>query len=677
MPNDSLSQQEFNYLDDFPPQTFAEWKAKVEKDLKSQKFESLFTEIYEGIKLKPIYSIEDLSDYDYHADKPGFIDFRRGNNPDGTVNKGWLTAITIPFNSIENFNDFLNSNLSEGLNTFVLRLNSTAFNGMKISTVEDLSGLFENFNLKKPTLFIETGYSPFAFLLIFKAFLNKKGLTFGELKGGITADPLEVLLLKGTLPASFNEVLNEIKLSINFLSDRNKNLKALNISSLPISEGGGNITQELAYIISAGVEYLNALADKGLPLETISNSIKFTMGIGSFHFLEIAKFRAARILWNNILSEYGLKPNVFIHAKNVIQNKSILDIHNNILRITGEAFSAIVGGVDLLETIPYDFLSDAHSTLGIRLARNTQLILKEEAHLSGIIDPAGGAFFIENITNELASAAWEIFKQIQAKGGIFQSLKNGWFQNLIKKNAGVKSLNFFNGKDVLIGVNKFVNLSENIPPRAESNYNTKNNIRSINEPKFEKELRKLKINKENILNIERYDLISKLDYRDLQLFFSNKSKAEIISPLTGFRNAELFENIRISSERFKTLRGRLPAALIALYGVPDGNKNAAYLAKNIFAVSGFNITSIEFEVLRNQSDFNPSEATIFCKNNWNTKELEEIIKFCSAANLSEIFLCSLSEPELPNKYQNIKLNLIYSGNNNLELINIYLNKILQ
>ncbi len=679
MKNNISLENEFNLLNDFEPQSFNDWKTKVEQDLKGKNFEELFTPFLNEIKLKPIYSKDDLTENDYLSDKPGFIDFRRGYLPHGLISKGWLTAITFPFDSIKEIKRISDEGILKGVSAFAIKL-QTPFNpyGLDISTVNKLSDLFEIIDWQNAILFFETAYSPLPFLLIFKSFFNKQQIPISDFKGGLTADPLEFILENGFLPNSFEEIINEIATALKFLKDFNNKIKLLNISTLPISNAGGSIVQELAYALSTGVELLNRLIPKGFSPDTINQSLKFTFGVGSFQFLEIAKFRAARILWRKILEEYNAAPAMFIHAKNSSFNKSALDKHVNILRTTGETFSAIVGGADLIETIPFDLFNRENSDLAVRLARNVQLILKEETKLATLIDPGGGSYYIESLTNQFAEAAWKLFQNIQKKGGIFNALKTGWFQNLIRDSAMMEEQKFSSGANVLVGVNMFPNTNEIVDFAEEEKAATVNQTKdNFFESQFNNKLNEFKLNKSELLSDKYNNFLSDVSLGEILLAFSNESESENILPLEFTRAAKSFEEIRRRAALFEKRNGRKPSALLINVGSFAEHKATADFVRNVFESGGFKATSVALNEGKSLLQQNEIEALIFCKNDWNAETLDKVLNIFPLNDIENSFLAGLEKSDFEKLSINDRFKIIYKGINYLELLNILLNNILR
>ncbi len=252
-------------------------------------------------------------------------------------------------------------------------------------------------------------------------------------------DPIGEIIINGKLPESFENIIDTLASAIKEKS----NDKTILFHGEYIHDGGGNAVHELAFVLSSAIEYLWQLEKRGLAPEEIVPKLKFSFGIGSNLFLEIAKLRSARILWHKIAEVCGMSNNlrqIQIHAVTSKNNMTSEDIHNNILRTTTEAFSAVIGGADSITVLPFDEITESENDFSQRLARNIQIILKEEINLDKVIDPGGGSYYLEKLTADLSSEAWKYFQKIEKQGGIVQSLKDG----TIQKDAGLSTANKIN-----------------------------------------------------------------------------------------------------------------------------------------------------------------------------------------------------------------------------------------
>jgi methylmalonyl-CoA mutase len=322
--------------------------------------------------------------------------------------------------------------------------------------------------------------------------------------------------------------------------------------------------------------------------------------------MEVAKLRAARVLWNKILEAYSVKEEnrkIFIHGKTSQFNQTYFDPYVNMIRTTTEAFSAIVGGVDSLQTNAYDESFNLSDDFSRRLARNTQIILKEESHLEQVIDPAGGSYFVEKLTDNIANATWKLFQTIEEKGGMLKAIQSGFVQDEIAKIADVKKKDFAKRKSVLVGTNMYAN------PKEEMIEIKKIDLNAVYKKRVEY-IQKYRITCDNKKHSSILDKLQKIaDTKSFELidsavdaFLEGASLGEIsksirasgekgisVNPLIKFRISEMFEELRIESEKYKLKTGSKPKIFLATMGPLKQFKGRADFSRAFFEVGGFEI----------------------------------------------------------------------------------------
>jgi methylmalonyl-CoA mutase len=475
---------------DFPVPSFEEWKKQVEKDLKGESFDKkLTTNTYEGINLQPIYTQQDVEELPQTHTFPGFEHFLRGSNFSGYNGRAWEIAQEYNQALPEDLNEALKYDLDRGLNSINIVLDNptqlgldadqsksgeVGNGGLSISGVRKMQVLFKDIDLTNQPININGGFSALPITLLFKAYADETRTSLMNIKGSITSDPYEYLLTKGELPISTKQIFDEIKLAAELMIKSNSPVKTIGVSGMAFNNSGASALQELAFTLAAAVEYLQEMIDRGLKADDAAKRMKFTFGIGSFYFMEIAKLRAARMLWNKILEAYGVKEEnrkVFIHGKTAQFNQTYFDPYVNMLRTTIETFSAIAGGADSIHTNPFDETFNDSSSFSRRIARNTQIILKEESHLDQVIDPAGGSYFVEKLTDDIAKAAWKLFQTVEDNGGMFKAIQSGFVHEEISKVAEAKKKDFAKRKSVLVGTNMYANPKEETMELIKSDLN--------------------------------------------------------------------------------------------------------------------------------------------------------------------------------------------------------------
>lgn len=433
----------------FPPSTDQAWIERAEESLKGKKFDSLMKNTYEKIVLKPLYSETDQT---AAIGYPGVADYRRGIHSLGYHSNPWKIAQKVSYHTMEDLKGNLSNALERGQTAFSFKLKKELF---------DASDQFEKL------LFEFIGKASFA---IEADGLQKSFLTLlingnddnSVVTGYVAEDPMSALVKRGSLPVAIDIYLNTWVQTIKDSYQSLPNLKTVLIDTTPYHNGGANAVQELSIALATGVYYLEELKVRGLSPEKLFKKIIFKFQIGSNFFMELAKLRAARVLWNKIGEAYSVPTEdrgMEIIAETSTFTKTLTDPHVNILRSGNEAFAAILGGVQYLQVHAFNEL-DGITPLAERLARNTQLILKQEAFLQDIVDPAGGSWYVESLTNELVKTAWEYFLTIDEKGGLMKVLESNWLQSEIATVLNKRHLDIFTRKQSIVGTNVYANLEE-------------------------------------------------------------------------------------------------------------------------------------------------------------------------------------------------------------------------
>ena len=358
---------------DFAHSTYDDWKKQVEKDLKGELFDKkLITNTYEEINLQPIYTSDDIKDLPQLNNFPGFDNYLRGSNVSGYNFRNWEIAQEYNQALPRDLNEALRSDLTRGLNSINIALDNptklgidadqskageVGRGGLSISGVKKMHVLFQDIDLRERPVNIACGFSSLPFTALFKAYTNEVRISLMNIKGSIISDPYDYLITHGSLPISLTQIFEEIKLSTELMIKSNSPIKTIGVSGLAHNNAGASAVQELAFTLATGKDYLDKMIERRLKIDDVAKRIKFTFSIGPFYFMEVAKLRAARMLWSKILEVYEAAEEnrkMFIHAKTSEFNQTYFDPFVNSLRTTTEAFSAIVGGVDSLQTNAYD-----------------------------------------------------------------------------------------------------------------------------------------------------------------------------------------------------------------------------------------------------------------------------------------------------------------------------------
>lgn len=466
-------------LSEFPPVSYDEWRKLVEAELKGAPFDKkMFTATYEGITLKPIYRREDIANLPHVNSLPGFAPFVRGGSASGYVKESWDVSQEIAVASPTEFNFAARNSIGRGLNALNMVLDratrngldpdwaapeDVGFGGLSIATLDDLNRALDGVLLDKTSLFVRSGASALPFAALLVALARKRKTSLATLHGCIEMDPLGVLAHEGKLPQSLDGAYREMAALTEWAAKNAPQLQTLCVHSRAWHEAGGSAVQELAYTLASGVEYLRQLAKLGLDVNTTAPRLRFAVTVGTNFFLEIAKLRALRMLWSRAVAAAGgneTAQKISLHVRTSQWNKSVVDPYNNLLRATVEAFAGVLGGCDSMQVGAFDEVVRPPDDFSLRVARNTQLVLQKECELNHVIDPAGGAWFIENATAEIASRAWALFQEVEKAGGMEAALRTGGPQRAVAETAARKIKSVTSRRDSIVGVNQYANPKE-------------------------------------------------------------------------------------------------------------------------------------------------------------------------------------------------------------------------
>ncbi|WP_160118475.1 methylmalonyl-CoA mutase subunit beta [Bacillus sp. V59.32b] len=512
----------------FPGPSLEDWKEAAESSLKGKSIEKLTTNTYEGIALQPLYTEKSLSE-DTRGELPGFYPYTRGIHITGYYQNPWLICQPVFAASEAETNIKMHDALSRGQNAICFPAN--ILDG-------SLEHLFERLPLEEVPLFIDLEGNGQTTLPLLINYFEKHRLS---INGVLAEDPIAEWAVSGKLPAHTDGYFHDWFAGIREMGEKLPHIKSIFIKTSVYHNGGAHALQELAFGFAEAVHYLNEGQKHGLSLEELTSKIVFSFAIDSNYFMNIAKLRAGRRLWALLAEAYDVPPDYFkmnIHAETSKVTETLYDKHVNILRTANQAFAAAVGGVQYMQVHPFDQIQEAENAFSERLARNTQLVLKEESQITNVADPAGGSFYVEKLTDQLAEAVWAKFLEIQNQGGIIESLNKGIIQSEISKSYKQRQDNAASRKESIIGTNVYPNAAE-----------------KVKKPKVD-------------------------------MAHSNEKTSFIeITPIPIRRISEEFENIRLRAEAHGAQAKSLKLGLINL-GELKANKPRADFIKGIAAAGG-------------------------------------------------------------------------------------------
>lgn len=441
----------------FPTISYEQWKQAAEQSLRGRTVESLRRHTYEQIQLKPLYMKDELKEKNYLETFPSDADFRRGIHPLGYKTSPWKISQQLEATSIVELKQKLAHALKKGQTAIAFReLDELVTNEANFSEV--LSEVIADFPFA-----VRLNRTQQPFLAMLAKLVEERNMDRQQIAGYVAMDPIAKLASQGGLEQTVAQTYDDWAQVIQVTAKELPKVKTIAIDSSVYHNSGANAVQEVAIALAVGVYHIEQLLKRGLQLEEILPRMTFHFSIGANYFMEVAKLRAARVLWAKIVEAYGASQELrkmHLSAETSVFTKTVYDPYVNMLRAANEAFAAVVGGVDYLHVGRFDETVKETSEFAERVARNTQLVLKEEALLDQVIDPAGGSWYVESITNELIEKAWELFLLIEEKGGVFSALQSGYLQTEIHEIKNQRMEDTLTRKQSIVGTNKYANLAE-------------------------------------------------------------------------------------------------------------------------------------------------------------------------------------------------------------------------
>ena len=564
-----MADKKLNLLADFPAVSSEQWMEVVTRDLKGSDFEKrLVWRTNEGFKVQPFYRAEDIEGLKTTEVKPAAYPYVRSTKP----NNDWLIRQDIKVENVVEANKKALNALSRGATSLGFQLKKADL------TPQYIADLLKDIDPTAVELNFNICVSKGAELAQILTDFYKTNDFYADPKllvGSINIDPINRILLKGK-DLNRESMFEKVK-SVVVAASELPFYKVIGVNAVTLNNAGAFCAQELGYALAWGNEYLSTLVENGVDKSLAAKKIKFNFGVGSNYFMEIAKFRAARLLWAQIVMAYqpkcqhedcsNNKPDglcrcsakMRIHAETTQFNMTIFDDYVNMLRTQTEAMSATIAGVDSLTVLPYDISYKNSGEFSERIARNQQLLLKEESNFDKVIDPSAGSYYIETLTKEIAEQAWAIFLNVEDDGGFFEMVKKGTIQEAIKTTAANRFRDVSSRKEVLVGTNQFPNFTE-------------------------KALGKVK-------NGE-----TKIAHSGCCCGDEHQGDVEILEPVRG---AKEFEALRFATEK----SGKTPKVFMLTIGNLAMRLARAQFSSNFFACAGYEIIdNLGFETVEKGVD---------------------------------------------------------------------------
>ncbi|ALW89293.1 methylmalonyl-CoA mutase [Deinococcus actinosclerus] len=450
------------------------WKAQASKDLKGADPARLNRETPEGITLQALYTADDVQDVDT-ASLPGLPPFTRGPRATMYAARPWTIRQYAGFSTAEESNAFYRRNLAAGQKGLSVAFDLATHRGydsdhprvvgdvgkagVAIDSVEDMKILFDGIPLSEMSVSMTMNGAVLPILAGYIVAGLEQGATLDQLSGTIQNDILKEFMVRNTYiypPAPSMRIIADI---IEFTAQRMPRFNSISISGYHIQEAGANAALELAYTLADGLEYVKAALGKGLHIDEFAPRLSFFFGIGMNFYMEVAKLRAARLLWSELMAPFEprnpMSRALRTHCQTSGWSLTEQDPYNNVIRTTVEAMAAVFGGTQSLHTNSFDEAIGLPTDFSARIARNTQLVIQEETGIPHVVDPWGGSFMMERLTHDLAEKARELMREVEGLGGMAKAIESGVPKLRIEESAARKQARIDRGEDVIVGVNKY------------------------------------------------------------------------------------------------------------------------------------------------------------------------------------------------------------------------------
>ena len=601
-------------LDEFTPPSYEEWKEACITLLKGAPFEKkMYTKTYEGITFDPMYFRKDTEDILPKESFPGMGDYLRGAQPSGYVGKPWGIAQVCDETLPEENNELLRHEQEKGSTIYHIKLDSASLRaedvrkatapgdeGVSVTTLDDMHTLLSGLKLDKYPVYLYAGESALPMLSLFAGALKASGQDLTKIRGIVGADPLGELTAKGKNSKDIESLYCDMAKCAKWAVKHAPGLKTVFVRSDVYSRGGANDVQESAYTLATAVAYLRALLERGLTIDEAAGQIMFGFSMGANFFLQIAKLRALRPLWAQIVEAFGGSKEaqrMHIHARPALFFKTVYDPYVNMLRNTTEIFSGVVGGVDSFESSPFDEPIRKGDEFSRRIARNVQIILQEEFGLLQPIDPAGGSWAVETLTKQMKEKVWTEFQVIEGKGGMLAALQEGYPQGEIATILAARFKAAETRKDRIVGNNMYPNMTEKLlDPRPEDVEENKKQrtaqveayLADIDEAFKAEKLKALQNGEGGLVSLAIEAAQAGATTAEIAAALAGK-ESETVTAIAPHRWSERFEALRKTTEAYKAEHNDNVKIFLANMGPIPQHKARADFTTGFLQVGAFEV----------------------------------------------------------------------------------------
>ncbi|WP_299904944.1 methylmalonyl-CoA mutase [uncultured Paracoccus sp.] len=612
--------------DDTKP-TLADWQTLAAKELKGQSPDSLNWDTLEGITVKPLYTAEDTDGLAHMNSLPGIAPFTRGPRATMYAGRPWTIRQYAGFSTAEESNAFYRRNLAAGQQGVSVAFDLATHRGydsdhprvegdvgkagVAIDSVEDMKILFDGIPLDKVSVSMTMNGAVIPILASFIVAGEEQGHSRAVLSGTIQNDILKEFMVRNTYVYPPEPSMRIIADIIEYTSNEMPRFNSISISGYHMQEAGANLVQELAYTLADGREYVRAAIAAGMDVDVFAGRLSFFFAIGMNFFMEIAKLRAARMLWHRIMSEFGAKKQSSLMLRTHCQTSGVSlqeqDPYNNVIRTAYEAMSAALGGTQSLHTNALDEAIALPTDFSARIARNTQLILQEETGITHVVDPLAGSYYIESLTAELAEKAWALIEEVEEMGGMTKAVASGMPKLRIEESAARRQAMIDRGQEVIVGVNKYRKDKEdlldildidNMAVRDAQIARLKTIRASRDEAACQAALEELTRRAKDGGNLLEAAVeaararasVGEISMAMEKIFGRHRAEVKTLAGVYGaaYEGDEGFAAIQRDVEKFAEEEGRRPRMLVVKMG-QDGHDRGAKVIATAFADIGFDV----------------------------------------------------------------------------------------
>lgn len=671
-------------FDEFEIPSYEEWKEAVVALLKGKPFEkSMFTKTYEGITLNPIYRMEDLEGLTHNKTYPGMESNLRGANASGYIHKPWTIAQECDAKTPSEANEMVKYELLKGSTAASVVLDTAtrkgydvdtankeeiADIGVSLSTLSDVNKLLDDVDLEKFEIDIYAGASNIALLSAVAVVCEQKKLSLKKLHGAITADPIGELALDGKLTRPLDEYYDEMAHSICWAEKFAPELKTVVVNTDVYHNGGANDIQEVAYAMNEAVTYMKSMERRGIDVNTFCRHLRFHFSIGANFFMEIAKLRSVKMIWAQIVKNCGgddiaQKINIYVSTSSFCQ--TVYDPYVNLLRAATQSFSAVVGGMDGMFVKPFDHCIRPSDEFSRRIARNIQIMEQHEFNFIQPIDPAGGSWYLEPLTEEFTQKAWAKFQEIEAHGGLIKALENNTVQIAINEVLQARFKNLATRKDRAVGNNMYPNMTEKLLEVPEIDFDKiiadRKMALKVNVKVRDNDYVKLLLSEigkrdfsehGSLINTVKQTIKAGATLGEISTALTGEATGEVIEAILPHRWTERYEQLRHRTEKYLEKTGENVNIFLVNMGPIPQHKARADFVTSFMQVAAFNVlTNNGFptvdEAVQAAIDSN-ADVAIVCSTDSTYPELAPAVTSSIKAvkPSMKVFLAGAPTPEL-------------------------------